>query len=433
MSRTAIFSVLIYRGLTLFWWLCLIGWSHDLSAQDKMEQTAQNAAQQAYDALSLGHREYAALRLLYAVEHETDPQRRRQYALNLGHLYNSLTMPKMALKMFRIVNTLRADNHSLRAEGYAALAIGDTETAIVLFRHAARLAPDDALVHRQLAYLYRSFEERDKALVHFRRAIDLSVDEQEKAHLRKEVRALQRMFWGGLSLLWRTDENIPLETLRFGDRVLSQSQGIWEGNLRLPLSLGSPDRWVAGFSRLLWSIDGVSPLPQSHSLQGGIGLKIKPLTDWNLILGAERLIALGDFSRNDWLGRASLSFGNGLEQPNHQPSSWLYWSLYSDIAAIGLDRPDLQASGEARLGAGIAVGHFIMVPQIFLSGLWQDDIIGRSSLIETGPALGLSLPFGGNHYQTNHYYLDLTLSYKMKITGSSRNKGGFSLLLSFRY
>ena len=419
--------------LIICWWFCFIYWSCGLLAQSQSSESAQSAAQQAYDALSLGYKEYAVARLLYAMEHEGNTQRRRQYALDLGHLYNALQIPKKALAMFQAANALSAKADSLKAEGYTALAIGDKITAASAFSRAALINPDDALVHRQLGYLYRALENRNMAIIHFRHAIDLSSDEQEKSHLRKEVRALGHNFWGGVSLLWRTDANIPPETLRFGDRVLSQSQGIWEGNLRLPLSLGSPDRWIAGFSRILWSIDGASPLPQSHSLQGGVGLKIKPLARWNLVLGAERLIAIGDFARNDWLGRASISFGGGFEQPTHQPSSWLYWSIYGDMAAIGLDRPDLQASGEFRLGTGMTFGRLVVTPHGFISGLWQDDIVGQSSLIEGGPALTLAVPLGGNKHKADLYQLDLTLSYRLKMIVSSRNKGGLSILLSLRY
>ncbi|GER06448.1 hypothetical protein JCM17843_07580 [Kordiimonadales bacterium JCM 17843] len=267
----------------------------------------------AYQLLQKGQHEDAALFFERALEQEQNPKRRLQIALDLAHLYNNLGAYAKAAQTFQLAYALQPETQTLKALGFALVASGDVQAARVAFEKATKASPSDSFLHRQLGYLCRQLHDRACAIEQFKAAIDHEEDPDTTELLKREVRALSQTLWGSASLLWRTNAT-PGQELRFGDRVLSQSQGILEGNARIPLDLGSPDRWIAGFSRILWTIDGAAPTPHDESLQGGVGLKLKPFASQSIIIGVERLISLGAFSRDDWLFRASASKGAGFER-----------------------------------------------------------------------------------------------------------------------
>ncbi len=399
-------------------------------------QDARRLADEAYRALRHGERESAATLLQQALDRVHEPDLEARLARDLGYLLDALGRHREAADAFARAAGIAPDAPTFRALGYAALAAGDTARAIEAFDAARGLDPDDPATLRQLGYLYQRIGARRRAAAAFRaamRAADAAgeANPERRLLLRREVRALENRIDGGLSLLWRRDgpSDAPLTV---GDRVLSQSQGLAEFDGRLPWPALDSGRWLAGFARLIWALDGDRPTPRDESLQAGIGLKLKPFARETLILGVERLIAVGAFARNDWLLRASWSRGTGFEAPpDHR--AWLFWSLYGDLALIDPAHPDLQLSGEGRLGWGRQFGPLILTPQVQLSTLIVDDAAGTTSLLEGGPALEIAVPFGGDRFRADPHALSLILAYRARIAGTSRNRGGLTLSLAFRF
>ncbi|WP_281301655.1 MULTISPECIES: hypothetical protein [unclassified Iodidimonas] len=391
------------------------------------------AATEAYQALNAGDQAMAADFLALAIEQTADEARRHQWALDLGHIQSALDRHAQAAQSFLLAFSIRPEAESLASAGYALLAAGDQPAARDVFAQLVEKAPDHPVYHRQLAYLCRNDGDMACARTHFTTALGLDHDPLILEQTRREMRALDRIFWGSASLLWRTDGPDD-ESLFLGDRVLSQSQGIIEANGRLPLWLGSPDRWIAGFARLLWSVDGADPLPQAKSEQAGFGFKLKPFASQAIIVGAERLVSVGDFARDDWLFRISGSWGAGYERPvAHQGPSWLFWSVFGDIAGIGIEKTDWQISGEGRIGRSWQKNRFILTPHLLLSGLWQDDRSGQNSLLEGGPGLTIALPFGGSARQAPAHKIELTTQLRINLAGTSDNDEGLSIILSVSF
>ena len=406
-------------------------------AATAFSQSARQIADEAYGVLRKGERERAAALLEQALARIMEqPDLEARLARDLGYLLDGLGRHREAADAFARAAGIAPDAATFRALGYAALAAGDPVRAIAAFEAAQRRDPDDAATARQLGYLYKKAGDERRAVIAFRQAMRRAdaageIAPARRLLLRREVRALEKRFDGAFSLLWRRDgpSDAPLTV---GDRVLSQSQGLVEIDTRLPWPARGGGRRLAGFGRLLWALDGDRPTPRDESLQAGIGLKLRPFARETLVLGVERLIAIGAFARNDWLLRASWSRGDGFEAPPGR-ESWLFWSLYGDVALIDPAAPDLQLNGEGRLGWGRRLGPLMLLPHLQLSTLIVDDAAGTTSLLEGGPALEIDLPFGGDRYRADPHALRLTLAYRARLAGNSRNRNGITLVLGLRF
>lgn len=386
-------------------------------------------ANAAYRALGEGRNEDARMAFEAAIAGEDNPERRRRLLLDLGYLLEAGEQHDEAAGAFADAMAIMADHRGLMALGYARLAAGDAARALDAFEQARRLAPGDALLLRQLGYLYKSAGRQREASEAFRASIlaELAggdVDPQRLDLLRRERRDIARRDSGAsLTMLWRRDRRND-SPLVLGNPVLSRSQGLLEAHRRLPVRSGAPE----AFARLIWQVDGADPTPAEDSLQAGIGLSARPFEGINLVLAAERLIAIGDAARDDWLARLSWSQGSGVGL-----SSRLFWSLYGDAALIDPGRPDLQLGAEGRLGWQGNLGGATLAPHLMVFALFQDDASGTPGIVEAGPSLLLRLPFGGSLTRAPGHAISLRLSYRKKLAGDAAAANGATLTLAFEF
>lgn len=397
---------------------------------------AVHLATAAYQARTDGKPERAASLLITALGRARDPERRRQWALDLAYLRLSLDCPATAADAFETALAIVEDARTLSALGYARLAAGDEAGAIAAFERALTHSPDDGAALSQLGYLHQARGDNEEAARYFRRALARpsvanTLSPKMRERLRREVRNLETRVWGGVTVFWR-DDHPDSQRAAVTERALSQSQGLAEANLRLS-SLGQGRAsWIAAFSRLIWPLDGSSPLPSDESLQAGLGLKVKPFASESLVVAAERLVAIGAFARDDWLLRLSYSAGTGLEAA---PAGrhWPVAHVYADFAAIDPADPDLQFNAETRLGWGFAAGPVMVTPHLLAASFLQDDALGADSLLEAGPAMTLRLPIGATPQRAANLALELQLAYRVKLAGSANNPDGPTLALTLRF
>jgi len=390
----------------------------------------------AYQARTDGDSERAASLLFSAMRSAKSPDRRRQWALDLAYLRLSLDCPAAAADAFETALAIAEDGRALAALGYAHLAAGDEAAAIAAFERALTHSPGDAGLLSQLGYLHQTRGDNEAAARYFRRALARpdganAPSAERRERLRREVRNLETRVWGGMTIFWR-DDHPDGGRAAVTERALSQSQGLAEANLRLASLAPGQGRWVAAFSRLIWPLDGSSPLPSDESLQAGIGLKVKPFASEALVAAAERLVAIGAFARDDWLLRLSYSAGTGLEAAAAQPN-WPVTHFYADFAAIDPADPDFQFNAESRLGWGFAVGQASITPHLLAASFVQEDARGTDSLLEAGPAMMLRLPIGATPQRAANLALELRLAYRVKLGGSANNPDGATLALTFRF
>lgn len=171
--------------------------------------------------------------------------------------------------------------------------------------------------------------------------------------------------------------------------------------------------------------------PASAGVPGGqrqaaFGLAWRPLGGDALVLSAERLVAVDDSGRNDWLARAAGGIGRGYGPSLQHPRHWLHASLYGEANLIGTRRPDVQAGVEAHGGLGLAVREDVSVtPNLGLWGAYQDD--GRRlSRLELGPEVWL-------RWRPGAVAVDVRAGYRWPVAGNADGAAGPAVVLGVSY
>lgn len=392
----------------------------------------------AYAAIRDEDRDLALASLRDALLLAEDAALSRRIALQTGYLLAGMERPRAAMAMFLCAADIAADAEVLKALGYAAKSAGNSVIALDAFDDLLALTPHDPDMHLEAAYLLKSMGERRQAAHHFRRALELRAETGDapvttRDLLRQEIRYAENIVDGGVSLLWRASSrprDEDAEDLSLGGQVLSQSQGL--ADIALPLPWPRPHGRLSLAGRMIWAIDGADPTPARDSLQGGIGLNFRPLPAANLVLSGERLIAIGDAARADWLIRLAWSGGGRLGAGAEDGDGW-DWSLYGDAAVIGIDDTDIQLLGEGRFGRSWTLGRARVTGGAFLSGILQDDTAGTVELVEAGPSLALTLPVGGTPARAPGMALTLRTAWRAKLAGSAANRNSLTVTLSWRF
>lgn len=305
--------------------------------------------------------------------------------------------------------------------GYDAYARFDYERAILYFDQALKDMPDNRELHLQLAYAHKALGNKSQALNHFKSAIEHS--KVVPFTLRREVERLDNRFSLDGYVIYRAESSGP----RPLGADLTQSQAGLEGTYHLE----NPS--VQTYARLLSAMEKGHLTPNPDSYQAGLGLKVKPLSGHNLVLSAERLVKIGGFARNDWMLRVGYSLNQGTDYREDRTEWWSY-SLYLDAALIDPADPDIFLTVQITGGYSMILAPGLLL-QPRLTGLvtWQKDSFRLASLIEAGPGLNVRYYFNETKYQAYRSYLDLSLDYRLKLSGTSIGSSGpvVSLLLHF--
>jgi len=188
------------------------------------------------------------------------------------------------------------------------------------------------------------------------------------------------------------------------------------------------------FGRLLWSYRDNTLRPQGQSVQGGIGVKIRPFAAYDMVFSMERLIGVGEAGRDEWMFRAGYSYATGLvpriaDSDTGRPAA----RLYLDGALIDPGTPDLYLSGEGRAGwAWQPAAATILWPHGIITANVQDDRFGDASIVEAGAGMALHVHFGESRYRQWHNALELSVQYRRKIAGDSAGGSSLIFLVSLR-
>ena len=399
------------------------------------DRSADQHAMAGYHALARGRREQAvaAFHAALAARPPLPADRRRQVAADLGLTLVGLGRPAEAIPPLREAARLDPDNAVIwKTIGYATLSAGDRTAAIGAFRTALPLT-DDADTAAQLGYVLKDAGRRREAAQAFRTAIDRLDDARQAPDkgvlLRREVRDGEDRVDLSAYAFYRQD-GLPDGALVGPTRALGQSQGSVAGAVRIPGPRLGAGRWIKAFGRTFWAFEQDRLAPQDDSVQAGVGLSAKPFGAANLVLAAERLIAVGRNARDDWLLRASWSAGRGYEGRPGQ-TRWPFWSVYLDGAIIDPADPDLFGAAETRAGWTFAVaGPLEVTPHGLISGLIQEDPFDTVSLLEAGPGATVTWRLGGDRYRAPGAALTLSAHYRFRIAGNADGGGGPTVTLA---
>ncbi len=301
--------------------------------------------------------------------------------------------------------------------GYAAYEQQAYKSAIRYFEQALKSSPDSRDIRLQLAYAYKITGQNDLAVQNFKAAIDR--DTQNFA-LRREVEQLENRFEVTSYVIYRDDSS---STRQLG-ADLTRSQTGLEVSYQ-PENIGFRNgRKFQIYGRLLSAMEQDSLTIDPNSHQGGIGLRLKPLANHNLVLSAERLVKIGDFARNDWMIRAGYSYDHGTD---YQPDTagWWSYSLYLDAALIDPSSPDIFLTSQMTGGYSMTLAEgLVLQPRLTALGSWQKDSFRTASLFEAGPGMNIRYYFNETKYEAYRGYLDLTVEYRIKLSGNSIGGSG---------
>ncbi len=166
---------------------------------------------------------------------------------------------------------------------------------------------------------------------------------------------------------------------------------------------------VALFARVFGALETDGVKVDEDTLQGGVGLSLRPFGFLDLVVRGERLIPIGEDALEGWLFSGSYNWEAG--------NTWLtadhpWWVAHTrlDAAWIPEDPEYISASGETLFGAAIPIGERIaLIPHGVAALRYSEDEFEYNALGEAGVGLTLRHWFAGN---TPARTMDISLQYR---------------------
>ncbi|EPR33035.1 putative bacteriophage N4 adsorption protein A [Alkalidesulfovibrio alkalitolerans DSM 16529] len=311
-------------------------------------------------------------------------------------------------------------NHS--DMGYALYRAGYFREAAQAFDSALMLEPDYLNLWQDAAYAWYRAGENETALTRFKTAIDTAPkkpvrDDAERLELerdiyglRQEVAKLEKTFTATAFMTFHSGESGGAGT--GGSEVVRSNSGI-EAAFIPPVIGLRDDRLFQVLARVVWNLEKDSLSMDDRSMQGAIGLRYKPLREYNVHLGVERLFKIGRRAEDNWLLRVLGSVADGTDVRLKEPL-YNYTLLYVEGAHY-TDKPSRSMFyGEAR--QGLTLNHddrFFFRPHVFAAArVWSPDR-DKSSLYEAGPGLTFSWLFNETAYSAPRSSVEVTAQYRI--------------------
>lgn len=367
-----------------------------------------------------------------------------QYLLELGEQVD-------ARSEFQYAVMLAPENPDFHASlGYAYLTAGDDGRAAGHFESALAADQQRLPLYEELGYAYRRLGQDEAAARAFRQRIDLGQA--------TEANAVSGMPQGGGSVSNGTDEHNYAwrrEVQQLEDRLrvnaglfVRRMQGGSTSVLDAPVGLAgfqsqagvdvayrldnvSDGRYMEVYGRSIWAFEDDTLSPQGSQTQGGVGLRVKPFAPVNFLLSGERLVALGNKARDDWMLRASASFDRGTAYaPDEQYQH--YRSVYLDGAMVVEDSAEFLV-GEWREGLSIRLGQGLtLVPYGVAAASYTNDA-ETERRYELGLGVALRGWLGGSTYRTHSSNFELGLEFRGMVGGNTDEDSGVVLRLQYGF
>jgi predicted Zn-dependent protease len=327
---------------------------------------------------------------------------------------------------------------------YLASSAGDDAAAHAAFSEADRSGklPDKALDDAAFAAT-RAYDDRS-ALAYFKRSIDAANDinpadksAQQKFDTRRAVSTIDREF-GFIASLTRSGGGPSA-----GSTAAAGAQPGASGN-NGSLQAGAEAYWrpfgyrngspVEIFGRVFQTLqDRSGGATGTQTAQATVGARWKPWSSQNVVLSFGRLVPIGSQASSDWLAQLAYSDGIGTDLRVDRPSWWTtQW--YAEAGRY-LQHP--QTYGLASLQAGRsfrldgADPRLVVFPHLTLNTDYN-SLNQQRSATGLGPGVNLRYWFREDAYHAPRSYVEVSLQYRMKISGDERARGFFmSTTLSY--
>jgi len=386
-------------------------------------------SRRAFLLFSVGQYTSACLAFQSALDLSPDPIQRRTLLQGQREAARMANVAEMELKALEELRGLDRGDHYIALElAYAYLARHRDAEALAEFSMGL---DDKSLPGAWLdaAYAAKRLGRNAEATQYFSRGIDARkeaglTDPQFDYGLRREVETLTRS-WGLVSGTFYR-QGILLPGVASQDKILQQGlEAYWQ-----PEVLARNGRMVQVFAQTFENLySGNAATTGGPTLQGVVGVRAKPFVSENVVLTAERLVALGGRSLNDWMFRAAYSRDSGLDlRPWDQ--DWNYWSLFTEGATFAstghyVHQVEVRAGHSWRLGTG--EGRDVLSPHLVLAGDFDNRLDPRTA---GGFGLGASIRhwFREDSHRAPASWLELTLQSRAQVGSATRDKGFFLIL-----
>ncbi|WOD10380.1 tetratricopeptide repeat protein [Pseudomonas sp. NyZ704] len=372
-----------------------------------------------------------------------------QYLLELGEQGDARSEFQQAVR-------LEPDNPEFQASlGYAYLRTGDDDLAAGHFQAALAADEQRLPLYEELGYTYRRLGQDEAAAKAFRQRIDLAqtwtgtapdgsqgdgyqsqgststgTDESGYAW-RQEVQQLEDRL--------RINTGVFVRRMNGGDSDSDQDASVGLSGFQSQAGIDiayrldnvSDGRYAEVYGRSIWAFEDDTLSPVGSETQGGVGLRVKPFAPVNFLLSGERLVALGSEARNDWMVRASASFGRGLAYAPDQKYQH-YRSVYLDAAKVVEDKAEFLVA-EWREGVAMQIGQGLhLVPYGVAAASYTDDA-ETERRYEAGLGVALRGWFGGNAYHTHSSNFEVGVEFRGMVGGNTDEDSGLVVRLQYGF
>ena len=340
----------------------------------------------------------------------------------------------------------------LAALGYAYNSAGRDLESEHLLETVVRAQPDRLAPYTDLAYINKRGLLNDQAIRWFELAIDneplYPIDEDDKLELeqqiwdfRRENQTLNNIHDFSAYSIVRSQFGSAATVFDPTGSSTLVSQGGMEYAYRLDdfdwiddYPLGFRDgETLHAFVRTFWGYKDNSILIDRDTIQGGAGLRWKPIADKSFYLSGERLFRIGSQARNDWLLRASYGWDTGYDiEPVRD--DWPFATVFTDVAWIPGNDWSVFLTAEGRLGRSYKYGEQTVITPHVMSGVYDTESdTGSTTIMEFGPGISVKYWFDDTKYQAFRSAAEVIVQYRGAVVRGDGFSSGIvgTLLVSF--
>lgn len=315
---------------------------------------------------------------------------------------------------------------------YLAALVGDDERALAAFDKAASQGalPETAL--QDAAFAASRLGRNKEAITYFKKAVDaaesgkLALQPQGLFETRREIADRSRTWGANASLTYRGISSAALPATQVGaakDSLQAAVEAYWRP---LEYNNGQLLELYGGISATLSSKAGYPT--GSESLQGTMGIRVKPLAATNLVLALERRLAIGSKTTTDWLTRVSYSASSGTDLRLDAPS-WMTTNVYAEVGRY-IDQRQTYATFEGQVGRSFRLDSidpkWVLFPHVVLGADYNSSYTSTvKSAVGAGAGVSVRHWFNEDRYNAPRSYVDVSLQYRARISGDDRAKGVF--------
>ncbi len=325
---------------------------------------------------------------------------------------------------------------------YLAVSINADDRASEAFERSDKAKQLSVGVLQDAAYTEMRINHDQQAIDYFTRAADVTLSKPLELRSSTEMQSLLAMRRNIAQLSREWGANATMSFRGSGAPGFGQSSSAASTD---SVQLGAELYWRPfGFrnSKLFEVYARAFDTPYSRaggltgaaSLQGSVGIRLKPWAESNLVLSLARLFPIGSKMNSDTLAQVAYFKGEGGELRTDAQDWWT--QQYYAEAGRYFQHPQNYATGNARLGRSYRLDNIspdlVAFPHVVLAGDYNNAYTTRSA-VGVGPGINFRYWYREDTYNSHRSFVDLSLQYRIRISGDEQRAKGTFLTLQTSY